>query len=62
MRNRRLILTGCFLLAGLAGGFAEAAAQRITASELQDGDIDTLRKMFNEDEGIPRLILLLSPT
>ena len=52
-----LLACGCEPLSRAKGGAVEPGA------ELKDSkNLEELQKLFNQDKGAPRLILLLSPT
>ena len=72
-RQARTLFSAALLCVVLAGGAAvlpvrpttgsaapASAAQGAALTDL--GDLDQLRALFNQREGVPRLVLLLSPT
>ncbi len=68
VRGGRKLLSVVLFCIVLAGGVAPsqprhgmtAAAQDASLTDLQD--LGQLRDLFNQQAGVPRLILLLSPT
>lgn len=62
---RRLAVVLVALVAAGCGGSEEDMPRRVTPAEPTLTDltsIDQLRERFNADQGVPRLILLVSPT
>lgn len=72
-RQAQTLFSAALLCVVLAGGAAilpvrhsteaaapAAAAQGAALTDLED--LDQLRGLFNQREGVPRLVLLLSPT
>jgi hypothetical protein len=62
---RRLVVLLVALVAAGCGGSDEGMPRRVTPAEPTLTDltsIDQLRERFNADQGVPRLILLVSPT
>lgn len=72
-RQARVLCSVALLCVVLAGGVADlhvrqtaglvapvSAAQGAALTDLED--LDQLRGLFNQREGVPRLVLLLSPT
>jgi hypothetical protein len=64
MRSLILLLTAaCVSLALVACGGSDSDEADTQAATLSDLDrIEQLRSQFNEKRGVPRLILILSPT
>ena len=72
-RRARTLFSAALLCVVLAGGAVVLPVRHTTgsaapASAAQDGvltdlkDLDQLRELFNQRVGVPRLVLLLSPT
>jgi len=58
-----IVLASGMVLSPPRAGTAIFAAQDATLTDLDDlDDLDQLRDLFNQRAGVPRLILLLSPT
>jgi hypothetical protein len=65
MKRSRLnaIVYGSLILALLACGCEPLSRAKGAGAELKDlKSLEELQKLFNQDKGAPRLILLLSPT
>lgn len=62
-RLTALGVLGIILLAACGSASSEETVTEESPSNLETlASLDELKVMFNQDEGIPRLLLLMSPT